>query len=109
MIKHIDTLILEKFVTDDEKMPLHHALIYLAWFCPLNWLDKWYYRIFARGVCAIKGCNQHHSNSAYLPDGLSEWWCDRCWAEGFGYTTYTYDFMYGDDKFKDFVDALRGK
>lgn len=67
------------------------------------------YRIFIRGKCALFGCEECYAGSSLLPDDVLEWWCDRCGAEGINHVVYSRRLFYGDNKLRDFLDALRGK
>jgi len=92
-----------------KKMPLHLYLLCSLWFIPRNFIGKWYWRIFVRGKCAIKGCDEHYSYGGGLPAGTSEWYCKRCDAGGINHIVYTHELFYSDIPLRNFWRALRGK
>jgi hypothetical protein len=85
------------------------APIYLYFYSLWETID---YRVFHRGVCALKGCDERsggYGGGGYLPDDCYEWWCNRCAADGINYQVNTVRLFYGDDKIRDFILALKGK
>lgn len=48
-----------------------------------------------RATCWLIGCDEHRGRSGYLPDDCTEWWCDRCGAEGINHQVFTRDTLYG--------------
>ena len=110
MKEEIDEWFFDKIDNKTGKFPnLLYKLISLAWFIPNNFIDKWYYRIFVRGICALKGCNITCSYSWYLPEDVSEWYCERCNAEGINQVVYTQDIFENDTPIRNFIKALRGE
>jgi len=95
-------------INDKGKFPFPYNILAYIWFKPTNFIREWHYRIFVRGVCAIRGCNVHESCGGYLPDDVCEWYCERCWAEGMDHVFYTQELFYPDDKLHNFIEALRG-
>jgi hypothetical protein len=91
---------------EDPKPTNKIAPIYLSLYSLWETID---YRVFKRGICAIKGCDSRHGNSPYLPDDCDEWWCKRCAADGINWQVNTVRLFYGDDKIRDFILALKGK
>ena len=91
------------------KMPLHQFVLYSLWFIPRDFIGKYYWRIFVRGKCAIKGCNRHYSCGGNLPDDACEWYCKRCDAEGINHVVYTHELFYPDSPLRNFWGALRGR
>lgn len=88
---------------------IFYSILARLWFIPHNFIDKWYYRIFVRGKCAIKGCEEHYSCGGNLPDDVCEWYCKRCNAEGINHIVYTHEFFYPDTPVHNFKEALRGR
>ena len=78
---------------------------YLDWL--LGWWETWCFRIFVRGRCAFRGCEIKHYASWNLPEGISEWGCKYCNAEGIGNQEYVRPF-YGDNKLEDLLTAIKG-
>ena len=112
LVESIDDWLIDKFeapLKSYQKMPLHHLILHSMWFIPRNFIDKWHYRIFVRGKCAIKGCDEHCSSSIYLPEDVSEWYCKRCNAEGINQVVYTHEFFYSDAPLRNFIQALKGE
>lgn len=111
-IENIDEWLIDRFeasLSSDQKMPLHQLAIHYIWFTPRNFIGKWYWRIFVRGKCAIKGCDEHYSCGGGLPDDVCEWYCKRCDAEGINHVVYTHEFFYSDTPLRNFIEALRGR
>lgn len=112
IVERVDNWFMNKY---DEPLGLNQAypfylfVLYTVWFLPRNFIGKWYWRIFVRGMCAIKGCDEHYSCGGYLPDDACEWYCKRCGAEGINFVVYTRDFFSrSDGRLRNFVRALRG-
>lgn len=105
LIENVDNKLIE-WMNDKS---IHKRLLVGLWFMPRNFIGKWHYRIFVRGKCAIKGCDEHYTCGGYLPDDVCEWWCIRCWAEGINHVVYTHELFYPDRKLQNFMEALRGK
>ena len=112
IIENIDEWLIDRFeapLRSDHKIPLHHAILLSIWFIPRNFIGKWYWRIFVRGKCAIKGCDEHYSCGGSLPDDVCEWYCKRCDAEGINQVVYTHELFYSDAPLRNFWEALRGR
>ena len=95
-----------------ERDSVFHSLYWLLsflWFTPHNFIFTLHYRIFVRGMCAIKGCDVHYSCGGYLPDDVCEWYCKRCQAEGINQVVYTHEILYSDSRLRNFILALEGK
>lgn len=111
MIENIDDWFIDKseaLHSSNQKMPLHHFILHYIWFIPRNFIGKWYWCIFVRGVCAIKGCDEHYSCGGSLPDDVCEWYCSRCNAEGINQVVYTHELFYrSDGQLHNFLNALR--
>lgn len=110
--ERIDNWFIEELVApleSNQKMPFHHFILYSLWFIPRNFIGKWYFRLFIRGICAIKGCEEHYSCGGYLPDDVCEWYCKRCGAEGINHVIYTYELFYSDTPLRNLIEALKGK
>ena len=79
-----------------------------------DFVHIWISRIFIRGKCALFGCDENYNTGGggYLPDDCTEWWCNRCWAEGINAQVRTFSFFYKEDKIRykmrNFIQALRG-
>lgn len=109
MIESIDDWFFDKG-DENENMNLPYRILAALWFIPRNFIGKWHWRIFIRGMCALKGCNEHYSCGGYLPDDVCEWYCDRCNAEGMNQVIYTHEmFSRSDNRLHNFMEALRGK
>ena len=90
--------------------PTPYKTTAVAWFLLSNWIRMLHYRLFVRGVCALKGCDVHYSCGGYLPDDVCEWYCKRCHVGGINHITYSrYDVFYSDRKLPNFIAALQGK
>ena len=100
MNEYIFELMVERF--EDNKID---AKIYFSIY---DLVYKWYYRIFVRGRCALTGCDRHIGRDECLPEGCYEWWCERCSADGINEQVNTLDCFYGDEKVKNFFEALKG-
>jgi len=106
IIEKLDDFFINR--VDKNESPKLDARIY---FFLSNFHYKVYWRVFVRGKCALFGCNKKGSQGGggYLPEDCYEWWCDRCGAEGINYQVFTRRLMYGDEKIKDFISALKEK
>ena len=113
MVENIDKWLIDRFeapLSSDQKMPLHQFIVHSIWFIPRNFIGKYYWRIFVRGKCAIKGCDEHYSCGGGLPDDVCEWYCKRCDAEGINQVVYTHElFSRSDNRLHNFIEALRGR
>ena len=95
----------------DEHGNFHFPYQILAgiWFTPSNLIRVLRYRLFVRGICALKGCDVHYSCGGNLPDDVCEWYCERCHVEGINHITYSDELFYPDSKLHNFIMALRGQ
>ena len=107
MIESIEEWLFDKLYLTDNG--LSYRILASLWFIPRNFIGKWHYRIFVRGVCAIKGCEESYSCSWNLPDDVYEWYCKRCDAEGINHIVYTHEFFYSDTPLRNLLEALRGR
>ena len=60
-----------------------------------NAVGSFKYYVLQRGTCWLIGCDEHSGNSGYLPDDCTEWWCDRCGAEGINAMVTTRETLEG--------------
>jgi len=60
-----------------------------------NAIGSFKYYVFQRGHCWLLGCDEHTGRSGYLPDDCTEWWCDRCGAEGINHQVTTRETLDG--------------
>ena len=104
-IEKIDEFFFQKF----EENSFFYRILSLFWFIPRNFIGKWYYRVLVRGICAIKGCDEHYNCGGNLPDDVCEWHCNRCSAEGINHVVYTYELFYSDTPLRNLIEALKGK
>ena len=112
IVEDIDEWLIDRYeasLRSDQKMPLHHFILHSMWFISRNFIGKWYWRIFVRGVCAIKGCKESSCCGGDLPDDVCEWYCKRCDAEGINHVVYTRRLFYSDTPLHNFIEALQGK
>jgi hypothetical protein len=106
-VEEIDEWFFDKMDNDD-KIPFPYNILAYMWFIPCNVIGKWHYRIFVRGIYAIKGCNISYSCGGYLPDDVCEWDCKRCRIEGINQVEYADEIFYSDSKLHNLKEALRG-
>lgn len=104
----IDKWLFDK-LDEPSKYHIIYAIMAALWFMPRNFITTIHYRLFIRGMCALKGCDVHYSCGGNLPDDVCEWYCRRCHAEGINHVIYSIELLYGDNKTHDFIDVLRGK
>jgi hypothetical protein len=107
-ISEIDELFWDKLDKDGKYSILYSFIAYI-WFIPRNFISVIHYRIFLRGMCALKGCDTSYACGWYLPDDVCEWHCKRCHAEGINHIVYSQELFFGDNKLYDFIMALKGK
>lgn len=107
-IEHIDEWLFDK-IDKEGKSPFPFNILIFLWFTISDSIRECHYRIFVRGVCAIKGCDLSYSCGGYLPDDVCEWGCKRCCVEGINQIEYTeYKVFYPDTKLRNLKDALLG-
>ena len=102
-MKNLEDIMIDRI--DAKKLD---AYIY---FMIVGFWEKWQYRLFIRGKCALFGCKESYNQGGggYLPEDCTEWWCDRCGAEGINHMVQTHEFFYKDTPLQNFVEALKGK
>ena len=109
MIESIDEWFFDKFEEEGKLPNILYRMFAMIWFPPTNFIRKWHYRIFVRGVCAIKCCDVHYSCGWNLPDDVCEWYCKRCDAEGINHINYSHEIFYSDEPLRNLLKALKGK
>ena len=72
-----------------------HKLIAKIYFRFWNTIGSFKYYVLQRGKCWLIGCDEHRGSSGYLPEDCTEWWCDRCGAEGINHMVTTRETLYG--------------
>jgi hypothetical protein len=97
-------------VDESGNYPFFYRVLAAMWFLPRNCICTLRYRLFVRGICALKGCDVHYSCGGYLPDDVCEWYCKRCHVEGINHITSTRgELFYSGNRLHNFIAALRGQ
>ena len=79
-----------------EWMAEHDKLVVAKiYFFFANIIGSFNYYVLHRGVCWLIGCDEHRGRSGYLPEDCTEWWCDRCGAEGINHMVTTRETLEG--------------
>ena len=79
----------EWMAENDDRMV---AKIYFRFWNAIGSFRFW---VLQRGHCWLLGCDEHHGRSGYLPEDCTEWWCDRCGAEGINNQVHTRETLEG--------------
>ena len=72
-----------------------HLIIAKIYFRFWNTIGSFRYYVFQRGMCWLIGCDEKRGRGWNMPEDCTEWWCDRCGAEGINHMVTTRETLYG--------------